>query len=136
MSMTVDIYNAMGAKVEAFATGLAEPIPTHYTASPIPFVPPDSGEWLEVRAFWNGNENYAWGSRGASVEKGFFVVGVVSRSGGVQAAQPIAELLVEEFEKSTELATALVYKAPEISGPLTEDDRLTVPVTIYWRATR
>jgi hypothetical protein len=132
--VTLDIYDAFGVRLNAFAAALSPARSVHYIGSPVTFVPPSTGEWLEAAVFWNGNENYAWGAE--SVEYGFFRVGVVTRGGGIQTAQPIAEALVSHFAKLTQLATALVDRMPELSGPLQEDDRLTVPVTIHWRASR
>lgn len=137
MSLTKDIYLAFGAKVDAFAAGQSPAVPVEYVGSPVAFEPPDQGSWLEVRTFFNGSENYAWGAGlGSAVEQGFFRVGVVTRSAGIPAAQALAEEVATEFAKLTELGTALVYQAPQISGPLQEDDRLTVPVSIFWRAGR
>tara|TARA_R110002049_G_scaffold281333_1_gene460861 strand:+ start:22368 stop:22769 length:402 start_codon:yes stop_codon:yes gene_type:complete len=133
--VTLDIYDAFGVKLNTFAANLSPARSVNYIGSPVTFVPPSTGEWLEAAVFWNGHENYAWGEGPSGVDRGFFRVGVVTRA-GIQAAQPIAELLVTEFKKLTVLATALVDRMPELSGPLQEDDRLTVPVTIHWRVSR
>ena len=134
MSLTKDIYLAFSAKLAAFAANHSPALPVDYVGAPISFTPPTAGEWLEAVPFFNGNENYAWDQ--GSIEQGFFRVGVCTRLGGLVVAQTLAELIATEFKKTTALSTALVYQEPQISGPLQEDDRLTVPVSIYWRGAR
>lgn len=132
MTTITDIYDEFAVLVTAFAA--AQGVTVSYPA--ISFVAPDTGEWLELLVFWNGSENYGVGNGGPSIENGFFRLVVNSRSQGVMAAQKLAEEVVTAFRKGTTFAGARVESMPSIGGPFQEDDKIIVPVTITWRASR
>lgn len=135
MSLTVDIYDAFALKVAAFASGLSPALEVSYTG--LQFDPPDAGDWLELDTFWNDSANYGWADDGPTVEQGFFRLTACTRSTtGLNGVQGIAEDILAEFAKGTTFGGARVERAPTIGGPIQHDDRLEVPVTIRWRATR
>ena len=133
MSLTTDIYDAFAELAGEFAADKVLPI-----AYPgISFTPPASGMWLELRPFWNDGENYGLADDGPTSEQGFFRLMACSRVGaGINDVQDLAEDIVAAFPKGTMLAKARVERMPTMSGPIQDDDRTTIPVTIRWRATR
>lgn len=136
MSLTTDIYNAIAPLVTAFAAAQSPALPVAYPGLPLDPTP-DDGIWLDFRVFWNDGEELGWDDSGMTVERGFFRVIVCSQPGeGIVASQQIAELLVAEFAKGTEFSTARVDRSPTIGGPIVESDRVMIPVTVWWRATR
>lgn len=133
MSLTTEIYNAFSIRAGAFAA--AQGLPIAYPD--ISFTPPPIGQWLEVRAFWNDGANYGMADDGPTVEQGFFRLMACGRTGsGLMDLQTLAESIVAAFPKGTMLAKARVERSPSMSGPIQDDDRSTIPVTIRWRATR
>lgn len=101
----------------------------------VTFQPPESGNWLEVIANWNGSSEY--GIQNPAVERGFFRVLVCGRHGkGLVPVQEVAEQIVSAFPKGSAFGAAVTDERPSISGPIVDKDRLTIPVTIRWRATR
>lgn len=91
--------------------------------------------WVEIAAHWNGSEPYALGR--TSVELGFFRVLVNWRTGrGPMPAQDAAETIVSSIPKGSKFATARTDREPSISGMLVDPDRLILPITVRWRATR
>jgi len=133
VSHSTDIYDAFAVQLAAFAAG--EGLAVGYPN--IHFTPPDSGLWLELMVFWNGNTNYGLADAGPTVEQGFFRVMVGYRPGaGLMPAQELAESVIETFPKGSLFATARVEQTPALSGPVQLDDKLFVPVTVRWRSTR
>lgn len=133
--MTPAIYDAFCQQVATFAAGYSPDLPVAYPD--VSFTPPDEGQWLEVVAIWNGNDNYGVGNAGPSVEMGMFRVLVMSRSGlGIMAGQALAEDVCGAFPKGSVFGSAQMDKAPEITGPIQHDDKTMIPVTMRWRATR
>ena len=132
--MTPAIYDDFCLTVATFASGHSPALPVSYPA--VPFTPPDEGIWLEVVAIWNGNTNYGVAQSGPSVEVGMFRVLVMSRGVGLVAPQEMAELVSDAFPKGSVFGTAMTDTAPEITGPIQHDDKLMIPVTVRWRATR
>ena len=133
MAITSDILDAFCAHVGAIAQ--AQSLPVAYPA--IAFTPPTTGGWLEVAAHWNGNEPYALANDGASIEQGFFRVLVCWRLGASPLrAQDAAEAVVTATPKGSTFAKARAERAASIGGLLIEQDRLIIPVTVRWRATR
>lgn len=129
---TTAIYDEFSKLVTSFSD--AQGVGTAYPG--LHFKPPSQGEWLELLAFWNGNKNYGLSNAGPSIEQGFFRLLVCSRSEGLMKAQALAEKVVAAFPKGVVFAGARVETQPSISGPFQEDDKIVVPVTIRWRATR
>ena len=129
MSAT-DIYDAFAVMAGEFAKD--NNLPISYPA--VHFVPPNTGEWLELIAFWNGSENYAVQSDAPYIESGFFRIVVCSRSQGLMTAQRIADKAVKYFPKGTVFSAASVEEMPSIGSPLQEPDKIIVPVTVSWRA--
>lgn len=136
MSLTADIYDAFAPLVTAFANSKSPALEVGYPGNH--FDPPDSGEWIEIIANWNGSENYGLPDAGPTHLTGFFrlIVGARPSPNAMMTAQKLAEELVAEFAKGTTFGGALVYQAPSIGGPIQEDARLEIPVTVRWRAVR
>lgn len=131
MPITSDILDAFCAHVATVAAGLG--LPVSYPG--VQFTPPASGGWVEIAAHWNGSEPYALGR--TSVELGFFRVLVNWRTGrGPMPAQDAAEAIVSSIPKGSTFATARTDREPSISGMLVDPDRLILPITVRWRATR
>lgn len=133
MPITSDILDAFCAHVATVAAGLG--LPVSYPG--VQFTPPANGGWVEVDAHWNGNTPYALAADGPSVELGFFRVLVNWRTGrGPMPAQDAAETIVSSIPKGSKFATARTDREPSISGMLVDPDRLILPITVRWRATR
>lgn len=133
MSHTTAIYDEFAIRLGALADGLG--LPVSYPG--LHFTPPDDGLWLELLVFWNGNIPYGLANSGPTIDQGFFRVMVGYRHGaGLMPAQQLAELVIAAFPKGSTFARARVEQTPALSGPIQMDDKLFVPVTIRWRATR
>lgn len=133
MAVTSDILDAFCGHVAIVAAGLG--LPVGYPG--VRFTPPTAGGWIEVDAHWNGNTPYALAADGPSVELGFFRVLVNWRTGaGPMPAQDAAEAIAAAIPKGSTFATAMTERQPSITGLLVDPDRLVIPVTVRWRATR
>lgn len=117
-------------------------VTSSFAATPIawpntPFDPPQSGAWLVVESNPNDGANYGLADEGPTVIRGFFRVMACTRAGiGDDAATTLAESVRAAFGKGTMIGPARVDAEPGIVGPVQDDHRLAVPVTIRWRATR
>lgn len=133
MSLTADIYDAFAVQVEGFAT--AQGLRVAYPG--ISFDPLNDKTWLEVQTFWNDGINYGMANSGPTVEQGFFRILVCRRPGaGLMDPQAVAESIVRAFPKGSQFGPARTERAPSLSGPVQSDDKMVIPVTIRWRATR
>lgn len=126
---TVTIFKAIHDQIAAA-------FPSTYTIpAGVSAAAPSSGEWLEVRTNWIGSTEYAVGN--LAVERGFFRVLVCGRLGtGLLPLQTLAEQVIAAFPKGSSFAGAVTDERPSLSGPTEDKDRLIIPVTIRWRATR
>lgn len=132
---TATIYDAFAASVTAFAQNYTPELPVAYPG--INFSPPDTGLWLELICFWNGSINYGLADDAPAVQQGYFRIIAWSRQGGgLMAAQELADDIEAAFPKGSEFDTARMYKMADKSGPVEDDDRIGVPVSLYWRTIR
>lgn len=133
MAITADILDAFCAHIGATAQTLS--LPVAYPG--VAFKPPAAGGWIEVAAHWNGNEPYGLPNSGPSIELGFFRVLVCWRLGsGPMAAQSAAESVIAAIPKGSTFGPALTERAPSLSGAMADPDRIILPITVRWRATR
>lgn len=102
--------------------------------------PPDQGMWLEVKLFPNEPVDPVWNSDGCYNAIGFFQVLVGFRpgaqaeaSGRLIDASELADLVINHYSKGTFLGPVRVLKTPWQSPPVTESDKLFIPVTIPYR---
>jgi len=99
------------------------------------FTPPASGLWLEVKPFYSGVTEY--GLTNPAVERGFLRVMVCGRRGaGSIAALKLAEQVAAAFPKGTIFGGARQDERPSLSSVIEDGDKIIVPVTVSWRATR
>lgn len=100
----------------------------------IHFTPPATGMWLEAKLFPNEPRDLAWDADGCALQRGFLQVMVGYRPGGGQVnASQIADAVITHFSKATELGPVRVSKMPYQTPPLTEADKLYIPVTVPYR---
>lgn len=133
MSLTTEIYDAIATQAGAFAA--AQGLTISYPG--IHFAPPDSGAWLELIPFWNDGIDYGVATDGPTVEQGFFRLMVCRRlSQGLAPVQQLAEAVIAAFPKGSTFGPASTDGMPSMGGPFQHDDRVVIPVTIRWRATR
>lgn len=135
MALTSNIYTAFCQQVKEFASTGGRSLAVSYPASH--FTPPDSGLWLQIVPFWNEGREYGLARNGLKVEEGFFRVIVLSRLGaGLGPAQDVAEELIKHFPKGSAFGGAVTDTRPRLSGPLIDDDKIAIPLTVRWRAAR
>ena len=128
-----DVYDAFAPLVTDFAS--AQSLKVAYQG--LNFDPPSEGLWLELRDFRNGGMDYGMSDFGPATVMGFFRVLVNSRPGfGINSGTDIAELLVSEIPKGTEIGPARIERTPEIGGPIEDDSVIMQPVTFRYRGTR
>jgi hypothetical protein len=127
------IYDLFADRVADFAAQLSPALPVAYPG--VPFIPPASGRWLEVRWFPNETQTYAMQDTSpAVVLSGIGQVTVCERPGaGIVEGQEIAAEVVDYFAKGTSFGVARVERQPWVSSVLQEPDRTMYPVTIRWR---
>lgn len=131
------LYSAIA---DAFATRLGEFAADNVPALPVIFpgrggTPPASGIWLEAVYIPNETQNYGTADDGPHVLMGLFQVNVCDRPGlSPFPAIGIAEDVIAHFAKGTALSSGFVERTPWVAALLEEDDRVTHPVTIRWRA--
>lgn len=122
-------YDAFATMVGAFAA--TRSLPVAYPG--VPFTPPTSGEWLEVRWFPNEPVEYGTANDGPRLHRGFGQVSVCYRPGrGIAPGEALAADVIEAFGKGTDIGPVRVYKQPWQTGPLVQDERISHPVTIPW----
>lgn len=96
--------------------------------------PPDTGMWLEPRAFPGDTVNPFYGEASKNRYGGFWQVGVGFRPGaGEVAPRTIAAQIASHFDKGTVIAGASVWQRPSIGSTVTDGHRQVVPVTIRYR---
>lgn len=97
----------------------------------ISFDPSDTGMWLEVSLFPNEPLDPVWDSDGCALQRGFLQVLVGYRPGlGQVRASEIADAVITHFGKGTALGPVIVKKKPWQSPPLTDPEKLYIPITI------
>lgn len=127
--MLTDIYKAFADKLYTRYPNM----PTAFVG--VHFEPPSTGQWFEVRAFWN--ENFELGANAPTVEQGFFRVFVSGRtSESFIDLQDLAGEVVDLFPKNVCIGDAFVERTPSTSGPFVDGDKIQIPVTVRWRAIR
>lgn len=133
--MTPTIHNAIGEQVTAFAGTFSPPLSVGFPG--LPFTPPSTGQWLELKLFSNGNEDYGLADDGPSNDYGFFRVILNTRPGdGFVNPADVTDAACVAWRKGTMIAEARVERPPSVMGPVTEPDRIQWPVTVRYRATR
>lgn len=121
-----NIWDAIKATLDSYSTSLpiAKPGKT--------FDPPASGLWLRVMWFPNEPENITWAEDEEFV--GAVRIGVEGyNGGGITALVDEAESIAALFPKSLALGPVRVRQRPYISPPISEGDKIMVPVTIPYR---
>lgn len=128
------VYDAFAPLVTTFAS--TNSVPVAYPG--LHFDPPSEGPWLELSADANDNgEDYGIGDGGPANVLGFFRVRVCNRPGnGINAAAALAESLIADIPKGTEIGPARIYQVPRLTGPVTDDTKLMHTVTWRYRGTR
>lgn len=95
------------------------------------FTTPDDGRYLEVIIF--PNRPSFEGLASGRVDQGLLQISVVWPKGeGVIAAMEIADEVAAQFYMGSRFGRIKVYRQPWISTPLSEDDRVKIPITIPW----
>lgn len=132
MSAT-SILNDFLGKVSTLATSLSLPV-----AWPgLPFKPPSSGEWLEVKHFPNEGLDIGW--NGVTHPVGFFQVSVYFRPGtntgqnSLMGASTIADQVIAAFPRGLAVDETTVRKQPWQSPAIDLKDKSFIPVTIPYR---
>lgn len=98
------------------------------------FTPPDTGNWLEVRLFENEPTNYGMANDATETDRGILQVAAVGRPGtGIIALDTLAQSIQAAFPKGTQILGPIrVTRQPWRLGDIVEDDRVKIPVTIYY----
>lgn len=126
------IYDAFAARVSAFAASLTPALPVAFPG--VPFTPPATGRWLEVRWFPNETTTYAiQDDPPCIVFAGMGQISVCERVGAGLAGLSVANAAVEYFPKGTLLGVGRVEVQPWVSNVIQEPDRIAYPVTVRWR---
>lgn len=96
------------------------------------FTPPTSGVWIEASFLPNSPIDEGIPNDSAVVPRGIFQINVNTRPGsGMVGITTAAELVQSEFPKGTMLAGFVrISQHPYLMSPITEGDRITLPVTI------
>lgn len=95
------------------------------------FTPPASGVWLELKHFPNTGVDQSLASNTVLAQGIFQVTAKSRKEKGIMHIQNTCDLVAAEFPKNTVIAgTCRVSAVPYQSSPLTEDDRISVGLTI------
>lgn len=131
-----DIYIAMCEMLESWAMAFSPPVPVAFTN--VPFTPPSDGSpWLELLPLINDPIDYSLANSGAFVEMGIFRVMVVYRpDSGMVTPLQIAEAVRVEFAKGKFIGPARIYTHPAIGSPVQYNERMAIPVSVWWRVSR
>lgn len=130
------IPDALLARLSTLEIG-SPALPISYPEMDEAFDPPADGKYLEARFFSNVP---AWeGISSGRLDQGLLVVGVVwPKNLGVIAPLEAAEEVRAHFAKGSTLTSGStsvkLVRDPLIGSPLSEPDKLTIPVTISWTA--
>ena len=94
--------------------------------------PPDTGLWLEPGYFPNRPRDETWDTDCAET-RGFFQILVGYRKNkGETAASELADAVVAWFPKTTPLDGVLVRERPTRGPAYNDDDKVFIPITIYY----
>lgn len=133
------IFNAFCGKIATFAISGSPSLNLPVSYPGIAFTPPDTGQWLEVLAFWNGGGDLGLEAGSDAYDQGFFRVMICGRTGaGLGKIQDIADDLRGEFPINTKFGGARTERTPTFGGPITDDARkvIYIPMTVRWRSIR
>lgn len=135
MSAYADIQQALFARVATLTT--SPPLPVAWPEHDKGFTPPASGKYLRVDFFANRPR---WeGMASGRVDQGLLQITVVWPKGkGLDAPAQIADAIIAHFPLAHVMrhgsAAVKVSGQPWVASPLSETDKLSVPVTIPWMA--
>lgn len=127
------IYDALVAKVATLGGGL----PVSYPEATPTFAPPANGKYLAVSYFPN---RPAWeGVSAGRIDQGLLQISVVwPKNAGLVAPLDIAETIIAHFALGTVMVSGTVKvkvsRQPWAAAPLSEADKVMVPVSIPWSA--
>lgn len=130
------IYDALISRCLTLAIG-SSPLPVAYPEQDPAFVAPEDGKYLLVDDFPNRPR---WeGVTSGRLDQGLLQITVVwPRNQGLHAPRAAADAVAAHFAKETVMSsggvTVKVSAEPWAAKPLTESDRVTVPITIPWTA--
>ncbi len=136
MADIADIMEALFARVESLDSGSPD-LPIAWPEQAAAFVPPADGRYLAVSFFSNAPR---WsGVASGRLDQGLLQVSVIwPRNLGLLVPGAIADLIIAHFPLGLRLingsARVTVAQQPWAASPLSEPDRLTIPVTIPWTA--
>lgn len=120
--------------VQELADSFSPALPVSYPA--LSFTPPSAQAWLEVSWFVNKPVNYGVSNEVCQLERGLAQVTVVIPNGvGYMQAEQIAEAVIENFQKGTQLSGVSVYRQPWIMSSIADPNWIRVPVSIAWEGT-
>lgn len=110
--------------------GFSEPI----SWPGVNFTPPDSGNWIEVRLFENEPTNYGMANDATETDRGLLQLAACGRPGkGMVALDTLARSIQAAFPKGTSIEGSVrVTRQPWRLGDIVEDDRVKIPVSIYY----
>lgn len=130
------IYLAFCAAMENFVMAFSPGMPVAYPN--IPFAPPaDGGPWLELLPLINDPIDYSLSNKGPFVEMGIFRVMVTYRpDDGLSMPLQIADAVRVAFAKGQIIGGARIYTHPGVGTPVQYNERMAIPVSIWWRASR
>lgn len=132
MSIETDIADALAEHAIAVAATLGLPL----SMPNVPFTPPDSSMYLEVRHFRNTNLNPTWGED--RVLLGVYQISVIDpNQAGEIPATAIASQVIDAFHKNTNLysgvAHVVVYENPTLLTTVQLANKSAYPVSIPYR---
>lgn len=126
--MSTDILTACLTRLQSFSYSPAPAIMWPNVQS----TPPDTGLWLEPGYFPNKPIDEAWDA-GCAETRGFFQILVGFRKGtGEIIASELADAVIAHFPKTTDLGGVLVRERPTRGPAYNDDDKVFIPITIYY----
>ncbi|MFH1554925.1 MAG: DUF4128 domain-containing protein [Pseudomonadota bacterium] len=129
------IHDLLMARVATFSNTPALPV-----AYPnVDFIPPASGDWLEVAYLPNTNVDLYLANDDETLHRGLMQITLVSARGrGGSAPLDLAGKIASHFAKGTTLYGSSfkvrVPDKPSVSAPLQDPPYLRTPVTVRWQA--
>lgn len=94
--------------------------------------------YLAVQDFFTPTQQVTFGDDGYNRLVGFLQVSVISRDAeGTMDAKRVAGEIISLYKRGTQLVengrTVRIVRPPYISSPMTENLRVSVPVTVPWQ---
>ncbi|MEH6697202.1 MAG: phage tail terminator-like protein [Brevundimonas sp.] len=136
MAEDADIIRALFLRCQTLSVG-SPALPITFPEPGAAYAPPEDGKYLRVDVFLN---RPAWeGLTSGAMHQGLLQITVNwPRQDGVLAPVRIADQIKAHFPKALALVEngtkVTISGKPYPSSPITEPDRVTVPVTIPWQA--